>query len=208
MTKAILTDIEGTTSSIAFVTDILFPYARANLRDFIGRHPQETAPIVAAVPGDDPVETLLHWIDADAKETALKTLQGMIWAEGYADGTLEGHVYPDAAEALRRWRDAGLALYIYSSGSIAAQKLIFGHSNEGDLTPLFSGHFDTTSGGKKEPQSYVGIARRIGLAAADILFLSDSAEEISAAREAGMQVLLIDRDSGRGDVSSFAEITP
>jgi enolase-phosphatase E1 len=208
MTKAILTDIEGTTSSIAFVTDTLFPYARTHMRDFIGRHPVETAPIIAAVPGDDPIETLLGWMDADAKETALKTLQGMIWTEGYADGTLEGHVYPDAACAMRRWADEGLDLYIYSSGSVAAQKLIFGHSNEGDLTPLFSGYFDTTIGAKKEPASYAKIAAKIGLPPAEILFLSDNADEINAALEAGMQVLLVDRETGSGDVASFAEITP
>lgn len=204
MVKAVLTDIEGTTSSIAFVTDTLFPYARARLAGWIAAHP-EAAPILKEVPGD-PVETLTRWIDEDRKETALKTLQGLIWAEGYADGTLEGHVYPDAAQALRRWHADGLSLYVYSSGSVAAQKLIFGHSNAGDLTPLFSGYFDTTTGPKKEPESYLRIAAEIGLPAQEILFLSDSVPEIEAARGAGLKTCLVDREAGTGDAASFAEI--
>jgi enolase-phosphatase E1 len=205
MVKAVLTDIEGTTSSIAFVTDTLFPYARARLADWIATHPEDAAPILKDVPGD-PVETLTRWLDEDRKETALKTLQGLIWAEGYADGTLKGHVYPDAAEALRRWHADGLRLYVYSSGSVAAQKLIFGHSNAGDLTPLFSGYFDTTTGPKKEAESYSRIAAEIGLPVQDILFLSDSVPEIEAARGAGLQTCLVDRETGKGDVGSFAEI--
>jgi len=209
MVGAVLTDIEGTTSSIAFVTDTLFPYARAHLRDFVARHPAETAPLLDAVraeePGD-PVETLLRWIDEDRKATPLKTLQGLIWAEGYADGTLQGHVYRDAADGLRRWHAAGIALYIYSSGSIAAQKLIFGHSNEGDLTPLFSGYFDTTSGPKKDAASYRTIANEIGRAPGDILFLSDNIQEIDAARAAGMAAIHIDRETGSGEADSFMGI--
>ena len=207
--KAVLTDIEGTTSSIAFVTDTLFPYARTRLADYIATHPAETAPLLDAVRAEesgDPVETLLRWIDEDRKATPLKTLQGLIWAEGYADGTLKGHAYPDAVDALRRWHAQGLALYVYSSGSIAAQKLIFGYSNAGDLTPLFSGYFDTSSGPKREAQSYRHIAGEIGLPAAEILFLSDNAQEIVAAQAAGMQVLHIDRDGGSGDIASFAGI--
>lgn len=205
MAKAVLTDIEGTTSSIAFVTDTLFPYARARLADWIAAHAEEATPILKDVPGD-PIETLTRWIDEDRKETALKTLQGLIWAEGYADGTLKGHVYLDAVEALRRWHADGLRLYVYSSGSIAAQKLIFRHSNAGDLTPLFSGYFDTTTGPKKEAESYSRIAAEIGLPVQDILFLSDSVPEIEAARAAGLQTCLVDRETGKGDVASFAEI--
>jgi enolase-phosphatase E1 len=208
-TRAILTDIEGTTSSIAFVTDVLFPYARARLADFVARNPDRAAPIladVAAAERGDPVLTLLRWIDEDSKATPLKTLQGMIWAEGYADGTLTGHVYPDAAAALRRWYAAGIPLYVYSSGSVEAQKLIFGHSNEGDLTPLFAGFFDTTTGPKREAASYAAIARAIGLPAADILFLSDAPAEIAAARSAGLRALLVDRDGGKGDVAGFDEV--
>ena len=202
--RAILTDIEGTTSSIAFVTETLFPYARARMANYVAGHPET----VVDVPGDDPVATLLGWMDVDAKETPLKTLQGLIWAEGYADGTLQGHVYPDAVAGLRRWHAAGLALYVFSSGSIAAQKLIFGHSVAGDLTPLFSGYFDTTTGPKRAAASYAKIADAIGLSVGDILFLSDTPAEIAAGRDAGMAALLIDRDGNAGDISSFDEVRP
>ena len=202
--RAILTDIEGTTSSITFVTETLFPYARARMADYVAAHPET----VVDVPGDDPVATLLGWMDVDAKETPLKALQGLIWGEGYADGTLRGHIYPDAVAALRRWHAAGLALYVFSSGSIAAQKLIFGHSIAGDLTPLFSGYFDTTTGPKRAAASYAKIADAIGLSVGDILFLSDTPAEIAAARDAGMAALLIDRDGNAGDISSFDEVRP
>lgn len=202
--RAILTDIEGTTSSISFVTETLFPYARLRMADYVAAHPET----MVDVPGDDPLATLLGWMDVDAKETPLKTLQGLIWAEGYADGTLRGHVYPDAVAGLRRWHAAGLALYVFSSGSIAAQKLIFGHSVAGDLAPLFSGYFDTTAGPKRAAASYAKIADATGLSAGDILFLSDTPAEIAAAREAGMAALLIDRDGRAGDISTFDEVRP
>lgn len=204
--STILTDIEGTTGSIAFVTERLFPYARAHMRAYVAAHPDETAAILAEVGGDDPVATLLGWMDEDRKATPLKTLQGMIWAEGYADGTLTGHIYPDAADALRRWHQAGIRLCVYSSGSIAAQKLIFGHSVAGDLSPLFTGWFDTTSGAKQDAASYTRIAAAIGQPTDAILFLSDSPLEIAAAESAGMRTQLINRAGGPG-VASFAEIT-
>jgi enolase-phosphatase E1 len=191
--RAILTDIEGTTSSIAFVTDTLFPYARARMAAYVAEHGGDLA-------------QLLGWMDVDAKEPALKDIQGRIWAQGYADGTLRGHVYPDAVAGLRRWHDAGLALYVFSSGSVAAQKLIFGHSVAGDLTPLFSGYFDTTTGPKREAVSYTKIADAIGMGAPDILFLSDTPAEIAAAREAGMQAILIDREGGDSDIARFDEV--
>lgn len=209
--RAVLTDIEGTTSSIAFVTDTLFPYARARLADYVAAHEASLAPILAAVPGAthvDKVATLLGWMDADAKETPLKTLQGLIWANGYADGSLVGHVYPDAVAALRRWHAQGLALYVYSSGSVAAQKLIFGHSEAGDLTPLFSGYFDTRVGAKREPDSYRRIAAEIGLDPAEILFLSDAPAEIAAARAAGLAALHIDRSGAAGEIASFEGVNP
>lgn len=212
MTRAILTDIEGTTSSIAFVAEVLFPYARARLADFCARNAPAVAPILAEVaaeaPDADPVETLIGWIDADRKATPLKELQGMIWAQGYADGALKGHVYPDAVAGLRRWHAAGLALYVFSSGSVAAQKLLFGHSEAGDLTPLFSGYFDTRTGPKREAESYAAIAGAIGLAPAEILFLSDTPEEVVAACAAGMEALRIDRAGGTGDVASFDAVRP
>jgi enolase-phosphatase E1 len=193
MTRAILTDIEGTTSSLSFVHDTLFPYARARLPAYVAAHGGDLA-------------QLLAWMDADAKVTELKDIQGRIWAEGYATGALTGHVYPDAVEALRRWHAEGLELAVFSSGSVAAQKLIFGHSDQGDLSPLFSGWFDTTTGPKREAMSYVLIADALGVAPMDMLFLSDIAEETDAARAAGMRALLIDREQGRGDIASFADI--
>ena len=190
LVRAILTDIEGTTSSLSFVHDTLFPYARARLPDYVAQHGGDLA-------------QLLAWMDADAKVTELKDVQGRIWAEGYAAGELRGHVYSDAVKGLRRWHAAGLALYVFSSGSVAAQKLIFGHSVAGDLTPLFSGYFDTTTGPKREAASYAKIADLIRTPSGDILFLSDTPEEVTAARTAGMQALLIDRENGAGEIASF-----
>src|SRR4051812_30401296 len=209
MPRAILTDIEGTTSSIAFVAETLFPYARERLPAFVATHPDQAAPIlaeVAAMEPGDPVATLTRWIDEDRKATPLKTLQGMIWADGYRERAFTGHIYPDAAAALRRWHAAGIALYVFSSGSVAAQKLLFGHSDAGDLTPLFSGYFDTTTGPKREAASYQAIANAIGVAADEILFLSDTPQEIAAAREAGLSALLIDRDGGTGDIATFEDV--
>ncbi|WP_028239427.1 acireductone synthase [Stutzerimonas azotifigens] len=221
--KAILTDIEGTTSAVSFVFDVLFPYARRHLPAFVRAHADE--PEVAAQldatrqdagePGaslERTVEILLGWIDADRKATSLKALQGMIWQQGYQAGEIRGHVYPDAVDALRRWKAEGLGLYVYSSGSIQAQKLIFGCSEAGDLTPLFSGYFDTTSGPKREAESYARIAGAIGLPAGEILFLSDVVEELDAARASGLRTCGLARDGGTLEghrtVASFAEIDP
>lgn len=211
MVKAILTDIEGTTSSIAFVADVLFPYARERLAGFIAAHPAATAPILAdvvAIEPGDPVATLLRWIDEDRKITPLKTLQGLIWEGGFKAGAFTSHFYPDAVAALRRWHGAGLRLHVYSSGSVFAQKLLFGHTEYGDLTPMIAGWFDTTTGPKREVASYARIAGAIGLAPGDVLFLSDTPAEIAAARGAGLRALLIARDGGTGDISSFDAVLP
>lgn len=205
---AILLDIEGTTSSIAFVADTLFPYARERLPAYVAAHADEVAPILAEVPGDDKVASLLEWIDEDRKATPLKALQGMIWAEGYADGSLKGHVYPDTPDALARWQAAGVPTYIYSSGSVQAQKLIFGHSIAGDLTPYLSGYFDTEVGGKREMESYVRVAQSIDVDPERILFVSDIYDEIIAAQAAGLQAMLIDRAGDNGQVASLAEVLP
>lgn len=141
---------------------------------------RELAPGAAAA-------VLEKWIDEDRKATPLKTLQGMIWRQGYESGELKGHVYADAKEVLRSWHDRGLRLYVYSSGSVEAQKLIFSHSVFGDLTPLFSGYFDTRVGAKREAQAYKTILREIALSGPDVLFLSDVGEELDAARAAGMK---------------------
>ncbi|EIT68855.1 MULTISPECIES: acireductone synthase [Hydrocarboniphaga] len=204
MLKAIVTDIEGTTSSIEFVHKTLFPYAKAHLRRFLREHAgdaqiQSLIDDVEAVVGwdlsiDEAADTLEQWIAEDRKATPLKTLQGLIWKTGYEAGELKGHVYPDTPEFLRRWHAQGLALYVYSSGSVEAQKLIFGHTEYGDLTPLFSGYFDTRVGGKREAASYKKILKQIGLAGGEVLFLSDVGEELDAAREAGLQTVQLLRD--------------
>jgi enolase-phosphatase E1 len=188
--KAILVDIEGTTTSLSFVHETLFPYARARLPAYVAAH------------GGD-LETLLGWMDVDAKVTELKDIQGKIWAEGYAAGELKGQVYPDAAQALRRWHAAGIRLAVFSSGSVPAQKLIFGHSDQGDLAPLFSGWFDTTTGPKREAASYAKIAAALGEAPGEMLFLSDIVQETDAAKAAGLRALLIDREGGNGDIADF-----
>ncbi len=199
---AILTDIEGTTSSIAFVHEVLFPYSRARLAGYGQDHAAELADLLDAVRAEagapldvaECIALLSQWHDEDRKIAPLKTLQGRIWADGYAQGLLQGHVYADAVAGLNRWHAAGIALYVYSSGSVTAQRLLFGHSIAGDLNRLFSGNFDTAVGGKKEAASYRAIAAAIGTEPGRILFLSDVAEELAAAREAGMAVTLLARD--------------
>ncbi|HSX69364.1 MAG TPA: acireductone synthase, partial [Pseudomonas sp.] len=204
-----------------FVFDVLFPYAAEHLPQFVIEHAGEPAVVaqleaVRAESGEGGadlgrvIEILLQWIAEDRKATPLKALQGMIWQQGYAAGQLKGHVYPDAVEALRRWHREGYALYVYSSGSVQAQKLIFGCSEAGDLSPLFSGYFDTTSGPKREAGSYRSIAEAIGLPAEQILFLSDVVQELDAARLAGLQTVGVAREGGSLDghdtVASFAVI--
>jgi enolase-phosphatase E1 len=204
MIKAILTDIEGTTSSLSFVKDMLFPYARERMAEFVRQHAQEAAvrkelEEVRRLSGKNPsdpevIEQLIRWIDEDKKITPLKSLQGMIWEDGYKKNDFKGHMYEDAVRHLKQWQQAGIRLYVFSSGSMQAQKLLFAHTEHGDLTPLFSGYFDTTIGNKREPDSYRKIADAIGSPPGDILFLSDIREELDAARAAGMQVTWLVRD--------------
>ncbi|MBB5754374.1 acireductone synthase [Prosthecomicrobium pneumaticum] len=192
---AVLIDIEGTVSPQSYVATVMFPYARDRLADYVARHGdtpevrailEETAAL--AGPGADPVGALLGWIAEDRKAPPLKKIQGLIWDRGFAEGALEGPIYDDAVAALRRWREAGLPLYVYSSGSVKAQHLFFGHSSAGDLRPLFSGHFDTETGAKTDAASYLTIARAIGRAPERVLFLSDNPRELEAAAAAGMPV--------------------
>jgi enolase-phosphatase E1 len=151
-------------------------------------------------------------MDEDRKITPLKALQGLVWQQGFDSGALRAPVYEDAVRALRRWREQGLKLYVYSSGSVAAQRLLFSHTERGDLTPLFSGYFDTTTGSKLEAESYRTIARSIDLPAETTLFLSDHPGEIEAARDAGMRALCVDREpvplsaSQPDSIRSFDEI--
>ena len=228
MKQAIVTDIEGTTSSISFVKDVLFPYARKALPAFVRMHGQEPEvrkwlDIAAADAGgmcqDEMLaEVLQGWIDEDRKHPALKALQGMIWAAGYNSGAYRAHVYDDAVQGLRRWQEAGHPLFVYSSGSVPAQKLLFGHSTAGDLTSLFSGYFDTAIGGKRERDSYRNLAQALDRRPADIVFLSDVVEELDAARSEGFDTVLLDRredypvprlgqaTNGHRRVESFADI--
>ena len=201
--RVILTDIEGTTSSISFVKNVLFPYARKALPAFVAEHGQQpevrrwldavATEIGGACQDNLVAETLQGWIDQDRKHTALKALQGLIWDEGYRRGDYTAHFYPEVAPVLKGWHAAGLPLYVYSSGSVPAQKLFFGFSDAGDLNSLFSGNFDTEVGGKREAPSYAHIAKTINIDPAEILFLSDVVEELDAAREAGLQTVLVDR---------------
>jgi enolase-phosphatase E1 len=202
--KAIVTDIEGTTTSLSFVKETLFPYARAHLAEFVRSH--ATDPQVKTLLDDtckevgfkwdieQLIQQLIHWLDEDKKVTPLKSLQGLIWEKGYKQGDFKGHLYQDAAENLKAWKSEGINLYIYSSGSIYAQKLLFGHTEYGDLTPLFSGYFDTHIGGKKEKESYNKIAQKLVFSPDKLLFLSDIKEELDAAREAGFKTIWLTRD--------------
>ncbi|WP_019962226.1 acireductone synthase [Woodsholea maritima] len=214
--QAILTDIEGTTSSIRFVHDVLFPYATAHIPAYVRAHHARLADIFADVRAlsgredldvEGVIEVLLTWIGEDKKATPLKALQGQVWEEGYKTGAFQGHIYEDAALALKAWHDQGMKLYVYSSGSVPAQKLLYGYSLKGDLTPLFSGYFDTTTGPKLEGTSYTAIAEALALAPEAILFLSDHEGEIAAAKAAGMQTQWVWRDQAHANaVQSFAQI--
>lgn len=230
MKATILTDIEGTTSSISFVRDVLFPYARAALPGFVREHGQEREvrhwlDLVAAEHGaicsdEVIVEVLQGWMDADRKHTALKALQGMVWQAGYHGGDFTAPLYPDVAPALRRWHADGHPLAVYSSGSVPAQRLLFSHTDAGDLSALFCGWFDTTSGHKRDADSYRLIADALHRTPEHVLFLSDVLEELDAARDAGMRTVLVDRrqdypqprlgDATRGHAraESFDQVVP
>lgn len=224
MIEAVLVDIEGTTSSISFVRDVLFPYAYDALPAFLAAHAAEpdVAELVQQVRAEGglaeaglaPVVDLLRrWISEDRKSTPLKTLQGMIWEAGYADGAYKAHLYEDAWRALKAWHDRGMRLYVYSSGSVRAQELFFGHTVYGDINDWFAGRFDTTTGPKQSPDSYRAIAAQINLAPARILFLSDAAAELDAAAAAGMHTRQLVRPAdgtvpaaGHANAASFDDI--
>jgi enolase-phosphatase E1 len=217
--RAFLLDIEGTTTPVAFVYDVLFPFARRELpgylrahagdpqvrsalRDLREEHGRDLAGGTSPPPwpaGHDlePALAYLAWLmQADRKSTALKALQGLVWQEGFRRGELSGQVYPDVPPALARWRRQGRTACIYSSGSVLAQRLIFSRTDAGDLTPLLDGYFDTTTGPKKEPDSYRRIAAEMGVAPAELLFVSDSGDEVDAALGAGLRAALCARDGG------------
>ncbi len=222
MIKAIVTDIEGTTSSLSFVKDILFPYARTKLPDYIRQNINEpyvqqllsdtAKEIGSKLDTETAITQLIQWLDEDKKITPLKALQGLIWEAGYRQGDFKGHLYQDAIDNLKAWNAQGIALYVYSSGSVLAQKLLFGHTDSGNLIPLFSGFFDTHIGGKKEVDSYHNIAEHIGYPPPNILFLSDIKAELDAAKTAGYQTIWLVRDqepdteAEHQQVTSFAQI--
>jgi enolase-phosphatase E1 len=231
--RGVVLDIEGTTTPVSFVYDVLFPYARAHLREFLdsqvdfGGVEQEEALLHAEYLEDlrsgesppDPrreatlpayVEWLMH---RDRKSPGLKRLQGRIWERGYAEGTLVGEVFPDVPRALRRWYEAGTAIAIYSSGSVLGQRLLFGHTRVGDLTRYIRRYFDTAVGSKRTVKSYVAIAEAMELTGWQLLFVSDVPQELDAAAESGMRTVLCVRpgnapveSAGRDVIQSFDEI--
>ena len=207
--RGVLLDIEGTTTPIAFVYDVLFPFARARLSDFLSRHRasdevrqslarlrEEHARDVADQLSPPPItesselESIVgyvYWLmDRDRKSTGLKSLQGKVWEEGYRSGALKSEVFPDVPASLQRWHSAGLKLAIFSSGSVLAQRLLFAHTNAGQLTQVIDGYFDTTTGAKTAAASYRLISSELQLSPAQILFISDVSAELEAATQAGM----------------------
>ncbi len=233
--RGVLLDIEGTTSSISFVHDVMFPFARNNCRSFLASA-WETVEVQACLPllcqdlerpscedwlgGDvlEQQETVFRGVqqlmDADVKATGLKQLQGLIWKDGFQSGELVAHLFDDVAPAIQQWLKAGLDVRIYSSGSIQAQQLFFGHTIAGDLLDCFNGHYDTTTGPKKETESYRLIAADFGIPPKEIVFLSDVPQELAAAAAAGMQTVLSVRegnqpvaaDHGFQSVNTFASL--
>lgn len=241
--KSIICDIEGTTSSISFVKDVLYPYVKKNVEEYLKAHWSEdaTKTVVAAlreqadedkkaevegvvpIPAEESEDVIpeviknVEWqMTLDRKVGALKTLQGLVWAQGYKDGTIKGHVYEDVAKALEQWTEGGRKVYVYSSGSVDAQKLLFEHSEQGDLVKYFAGYYDTKIGAKQEKDSYAAILKNIEVTAEDALFLTDIIAEAKAAKEAGLNVVVLDRpgnaelsEDDRKEftvVSSFADI--
>lgn len=208
---AIVTDIEGTTSSIDFVKHTLFPYARQHLDHFVRQNKDQAhiqvllesirEDIGTASDLDEIIVTLQHWIDTDQKKTALKTLQGYIWEAGYKQQDYVAHMYPEVLSHLNTWK-LNYPLYVYSSGSVKAQHLFFQYSCEGDIRSLFSDFFDTTIGPKKVPQSYRLIAMKIHEKPENILFLSDCPDEICAAQSAGFRTIQLLREGAQGDATS------
>jgi len=225
MTRGILLDIEGTTTPIAFVYDVLFPFARTHAARHLDQqaqralkleHDADVASGYQPPPWSSGALAYVHWLmDQDRKSTALKTLQGKIWQEGYRRGDLHGEVFADVPPALERWHRDGVDVRIYSSGSILAQQLLFSTTPQGDLTRFLQGYFDTTAGPKVEPSSYQAIARAFSLPATHILFVSDVVRELDAAAAAGVNTRLAVRPGnpaqpahGYAVVSSFDRITP
>jgi enolase-phosphatase E1 len=213
--RAVILDIEGTTTPMAFVAEVLFPFARAHLREFLEspRHAEDMAEVVRRLSAEhaadlhagaapprwapssqndrDGLPAYVEWLmDRDRKSPGLKLLQGLIWQRGYQAGQLRGQVYPDVPPAIRRWRAAGVMVAIYSSGSELAQRRLFESTPAGDLTPLLSGFFDTSVGAKTSVESYARIAERLGQQSGACVFISDVTMELTAAKAAGFETAL------------------
>ena len=222
---ALLLDIEGTTTPIDFVYNVLFPYARKRVREFLAAHrslPSVSSDIAALVaenandrkhslappaleeqPDDASVEAYVLWLmDQDRKTTPLKSLQGKIWDQGYRTGDLRSQVFADVAPAIKRWKEQGKSIGIYSSGSVLAQKLLFANTDSGDLTQFIDRYFDTNIGAKKDAESYRRICGELDLDAATVLFISDVSDELDAARTAGLQTLLCIRPGNNPQTSA------
>ena len=232
--QGILLDIEGTTSSISFVYDEMFPYVRDTLNSFLSENwgspaLQACLDLIAVDVDQDPktwlsgtpeeqqqtvAEAVLGMMDADVKATGLKDLQGIMWKSGFQTGQLVAHLFDDVAACIQAWNAKGLDVRIYSSGSIAAQKLFFNHSIAGDLLDQFSGHYDTTIGNKREAESYRKIGQKFDCDPGQIVFISDVVEELAAAKEAGLQTALsvrpgnkpVPEDHGFQAIKSFTEL--
>ena len=204
--KCILTDIEGTTTSVSFVYDVLFPYFREHVVDLLSissseithalqdvrlLHEQETG--ISGLDDQALLDLILSWSLEDRKVTPLKTLQGILWKSAYESGAIKAHVYDDVPLALSKWSTAGIQLAVFSSGSIAAQKLLFKYANQGDLSAFFSAYFDTTSGSKRDSKTYSLIAQKLGCEPQELLFLSDIQAELEAALNAGCATIQLVR---------------
>lgn len=205
--KYILTDIEGTTTSVSFVYDVLFPYFRRHIwkltqmmgeREVAEAFEQVIDEVyetegVLLLSNDELIEKLLEWSEADKKITPLKTLQGVLWREAYQQGLIKGQVYADVPKALQRWKQENISMGVFSSGSVEAQRLLFGHSEAGDLSTYFSHYFDTNTGGKRESSTYTMISTLVETDPEHILFLSDVTAELEAAQQAGYQTIQLVR---------------
>ena len=236
--RAVLLDIEGTVSSIRFVYDEMFPFARREIPQYVHAHMAadsfgETVESLASDLGYESseqwwdscdvgeaeraqavVDAAIGMMDQDKKATGLKRLQGEVWQAGFESGELLSHHYDDVVPALLAWKEQGVDIRVYSSGSVKAQLLFFRYTQNGNLLDYFSGHYDTTTGPKKEPSSYTTIAADMAVSSGDVLFCSDSVDEVNAAREAGMQTALCLRpgnaevtdDCGHRTIHSFEEL--
>lgn len=235
--RGILLDIEGTTSSISFVYDAMFPFVREHAETYISSHwsdeaVQSAVGLLAVDLGFDSqdawfkdcaadsekqecvVSGIIGLMDADVKATGLKQIQGLIWKEGFHSGELVAHLYEDVADSIRQWNMLDKDVRIYSSGSVQAQKLFFGHTVAGSLLGMLNGHYDTTTGAKQDSDSYREIANSYGLDPGEILFVSDVVGELVAAKSAGFQVVLsirpgnkpVESGHGFGEITSFGEI--